>query len=225
MSENNLTVRDQSTAVATGGGRELNVFEKAAAARTGSRIVGRLLKFNKYGDWVIDNTVVNGEKFVAAVDGMVRGWQKWWDNKPVGQEMGLIAEGYFPVPRATLGEQDESQWELDPNGKPKDPWRLTYMVILKDPDSEDLFTYSTSSKGGIDTLLDLCETYGKIGVRRHPKDFPIVELKSGGYDHKEKSVGYVKTPNLVVVGWAPKFSDAADAEQESNHEVDQEIPF
>ena len=43
-----------------------------------------------------------------------------------------------------------------------------------------------------------------------PDEYPIVELKSGSYSHRDPSIGRVKVPEFEVVGWADKSEfDAA----------------
>jgi len=50
------------------------------------------------------------------------GWQRWEDNKPTDQVMGKAIEGYKPVLRSSLPDKDQEQWEVDADGKERDPY-------------------------------------------------------------------------------------------------------
>ena len=193
----------------------INAFEAYAKAVGGSSIVGRLLKFNK-GDYYVDDKLFNDTQLIANVDELLVGWVKWVDGRPAEQLMGRVIDAFQPKQRTELGDDDTSTWEVDAGGKPRDPWQLTNYLILKNKDSDDLYTYAPSSKGGLGAVGKLCGEYVKM-MRKNPDIFPIVQLESDSYLSKDKSVGRVKFPVLKVVGWAPKtgFSDAVDAAVES----------
>lgn len=176
-------------------------YGRAASRRT---IVGNLLKFSKFGEWTAgqdDVEIDEGTKFVALMDEIMLGWVKWWEGRPVEHEMGRLADNYQPAKRPDLGDNDETQWERDKKGNPRDPWQKTNYLILKAVDSDDLYTFAPSSQGGLTSVGVLSETYGKA-MRARPDQFPIVALESSNYKHKE--FGKIFKPVLRVVGWAPK---------------------
>lgn len=189
----------------------LNPYESYGAQASQKGIVGKLLKFSK-GDWLAgeDNEEVeDGKTLVAVMDQLSVGWIKWSENRPEQQIMGLIAEAYQPPKRSTLGDDDQSQWEIDEtSGKPRDPWQFSNNLIMKEVgaatgDEEKLYTFATSSRGGIGAIGELCKVFGKT-MRERPDEYPIVTLGVDSYMHSNKQFGRIKVPTLEVTGWEPK---------------------
>jgi hypothetical protein len=64
--------------------------------------------------------------------------------------------------------QDESEWELDDRGQPRNPWQETFYMVMRQLDKdgtpyegeEGLFTFTTASVGGKDAVIDLCAKCG-----------------------------------------------------------------
>ena len=180
-------------------------------------IVGRLLKFSK-GDFLAgeDNQEIRkGTQFVANMDQLLVGWIKWENMRPVEQEMGRLSEGYQPPKRGELGDNDRSQWETDQNGDERDPWQFSNYLLLKTPGEsgeDNLFTFTTSSKGGLGAIGELCKAYSKAMLQR-PDQYPVIALMGSSYPHRNKSLGRIKISVFEIVGWAPKaeFEDAEKA--------------
>ena len=188
---------------------ERNYFEQYGDSAGQKNLVGQLLKFSK-GDWLTgeDNEELEaGTKLVAVMDQLLVGWVKWVGNKPEQQSMGLLIEGYQPPRRDVLGDTDDTTWEVDDRGQPRDPWQFTNYVVMKDPgakmDPNSMYTFATSSRGGISAVAQLCQVYGKM-MRERPEEYPIVALKTSSYDHPKKEFGRIKVPVLEVVGWEKK---------------------
>jgi hypothetical protein len=180
-----------------------NPFEAYGLAASTRRIVGKLLKFSK-GDFLAGqdaDEVKIGTRVVPIMASLQSGYIKWLDNTAVEHVMGPIAEGYVPPRRDTLGDTDESQWETDDRGEARDPWQLTNqigMVSVDDP--KDVFTFATSSRGGMGAIGELCKTYGRH-MREAPDQYPVVELGVGSYQHRDKSFGRIKFPTFAIVDW------------------------
>lgn len=202
---NELATQQHGTAVGHVGGNYFQSYGEQVSQRS---IVGKLLKFSK-GDFLMgeDNEEVEeGTKFVANMDELMVGWIRWEDSKPTDQIMGRVSEGYQAPKRNTLGDDDKSQWEVDEQGRERDPWQFSNYLILKNPEGngeDDLFTFTTSSRGGLNAIGELCKAYGKA-MRQRPDEFPIVALKVGSYQHSNKAYGRIKFPIFEVTGWAPK---------------------
>src|SRR5262249_29163314 len=182
-----------------------NAFESYANAMSTSRIVGDLLKFTK-GDYYAGQQareIPIGTKFAAIMDQLATGWNKWRDSIPVEQIMGLVANGYTPPRRSELGDADQDQWETDDEGRPRDPWQFVNYLILADPDTKGLYTFTTSTRGGLGAVGELCKVYGKE-MRARPNEYPLVELGVGSYQHRDKAYGRIKFPVFKVVGWVDK---------------------
>lgn len=188
---------------------ERNVFEQYGSQMSQSNITGQLLKFSK-GDWLFgqdDEEMKAGTKLVANIPELMVGWIKWVDNKPVEQLMGRLADGFQPKRRSELGDNDDTTWEVDAQGKPRDPWQFTNYLLMKRPGKkavdDELFTFTTSSRGGLGALGALCKTYGQE-MRTKPDELPIVELDVNSYNHPNKDFGRIKVPVFNVVGWESK---------------------
>src|SRR5262249_17578819 len=147
-----------------------------------------------------------------------------------------VADGR-PVPkRADLGDLDQSKWEVDNHGEPRDPWQFTnYLPVLNE--SGELFTFTTASRGGISAIAELCRRYSQHR-RRHPDVLPLIALDVDSYQHKLKEYGRIKIPRLTPRGWEPKskfdaaFAAAGVAENEATEplptaaeELSDTIPF
>lgn len=191
-------------------GGEMNPYEAYGSSVSNRNIVGKLLKFSK-GDYLVgedQEELEVGTQLVFRMDTLMCGWIKWVDNKPDEQVMGLVGERFKPPRRAELGDSDEEKWELDNDGKPRDPWQFSNYVIAKEvgtqgTEEDELFTFATSSRGGLNAIADLCKVYGKA-MRSRPDENPIVELGVDQYDHKDKRFGRIKIPIFTIVGWEPK---------------------
>lgn len=176
-------------------------FANAVAPET---IKGTLLKFSK-GDWTAGNEAVPiGSTFILFVDEIISGWIKWEDSAPVEQIMQRVIEsGGRVAPRKSLGDLDEAHWPRDQQGQARDPWVFTYYVPLQDPESGEWFTFTTSSAGGKSAIAKVLRTYGQQ-LDLHRNDNPIVEIGTGSYDHKDRSIGKVKFPIFEINDWALK---------------------
>lgn len=208
---------DTGTAVVNPSAR--NFFEAYGDQTQSRSIVGKLLKFSK-GDYTVgqeNEEVPVGTRFAVSMDNFLVGWIKWVDQKPEEQVMGLLSEGYTPPKRRELGDTDEEAWEADADGKPRDPWQLTNQVLFKVPGkkrSDDvLFTFTTSSYGGISNLGKLCKAYG-TSMRQHPDENPVIEIGVEKYKHSNAQYGTIKNPTFTIVGWEKKalFAEAEAAQ-------------
>jgi hypothetical protein len=85
-----------------------------------------------------------------------------------------------------------------------------YLPVVDQKDKAP-FTFTTSSKGGLGAIGELCKLYGKA-MRERPDDYPIIELGVGSYLHPIKKHGRIKVPVFIntktrppsVFGWAAK---------------------
>ncbi len=212
MAKQNALKKSESTELQT---MDKNYFESYGSQMSQSNIVGQLLKFSK-GDWLVgqdDEELKSGTKLVANMNSLMVGWIKWVDNKPAEQLMGSLIEGFQPKRRSELGDTDEDQWEVGTDGKARDPWQFTNYLLMKPPGKgkdDELYTFSTSSRGGLSAIGTLCKAYGKE-MRAKPDQLPIVELGVDSYNHPNKEFGRIKVPLLTVVGWEDKklFPDPA----------------
>lgn len=198
----------ESTAVANPDA--FNAFESYGNSVSNRNIVGRLLKFSK-GDYLCgedQEELPEGTRLVANMGTLAIGWIKWVDGKPDQQVMGLLVEGFKPPKRSELDDTNEEDWEVDEqSGQPRDPWQFSNYMVLKDPGKpatdEFLYTFATSSRGGLGAIGELCKVYGKA-IRTKPDELPVVALNVTAYDHPNKKFGRIKVPVFEVVDWEPK---------------------
>ena len=200
MARREMTTHEASPVATTDAANFFQLYGGQASQRP---IVGKLLKFSK-GDWLAgqdDEEIEKGTRLVVQMDTLSVGWVKWLGQKPVEQRMGLVIEGYAPPQRHELGDTDHQLWEIDINGKPRDPWTFTNQVIMYlESDPEELFTFSGQSKGAINAIGDLCRKYGEE-MRLRPGELPVVAIGSSSYAHTNKEFGRIKVPTFELVGW------------------------
>ena len=99
--------------------------------------------------------------------------------------------------RGELGDNDPAGWEAGPDGQPRDPWQNTRFVHLIDPQTAEAFTFSTSSWGGRDCVINLADQIKRMRGK-HPDAVPLVEL---GAAPMSTRFGRKSKPTLKVVGW------------------------
>jgi hypothetical protein len=182
-----------------------NFFEKYGKAATMHSIVGRLLKFTKFGEFRAgqeEEQIDVGTRMAAHMSSLCVGFQKWADSRPADRVMGPVAQGYVPPKRDELGDTDKSRWDTFDDGRPRDPWQFTNTIVLVDMETGDLFTFSTASRGGLDAIGQLALKYGER-LRQHPDDAPVVELGCSSYQHSDRKIGEVRIPVLKLVDWIP----------------------
>lgn len=187
------------TAVSTGA--EYDPY--AAYGESATRGAGTLLKFAK-GHWSVGKegtAVKEGTKFFVNMQGLRVGWQRWDDGRPSDEIMCLMVSGQKPPARSTLGDHDKELWEEDSSGKPRDPWQFTNELPLVSADDGEEVVFTTSSKGGINAIGELCIAYSKGRKMKADGAVPIIEIGTSSYKHSDKTFGTIYTPVLKLVGW------------------------
>jgi len=224
--------------LATYGHDPFEAYANAVAPRT---IIGTLLRFSK-GDYIAGEEgkqIPQGSTFTANVDELLAGWVKWSGGKPVEHIMVRVAEGRMLPKRESLGDAEASRWEVDGSGVPRDPWQFTNYLPLLD-EQREVFTFATSSRGGLTAVGDLTRRYGRHRCAGHRDVHPIIALDVGSYPHQNREYGRIKYPLFRPAGWAPKagFNEAlaaagftpgteppASQEETQADEMNDDIPF
>jgi N6-adenosine-specific RNA methylase IME4 len=184
-----------------------NPFLQYGKVAAGRNFIGTLLKFNKFGEYVAGQEkeeIAPGTKCAAHMSSLSIGWQRWEDGKPVDTIMGLVVEGFVPPLRSDLGFHDKSQWDCFDDGREKDPWAFTNTLVLTtlDDDEPQVFTFTTTSNGGISALGKLALNHGQHQQRR-PDEVPVIELRGGSYTNKKSEQGRTCVPIFKVVDRMP----------------------
>jgi hypothetical protein len=186
-----------------------------------------MVKFTKNGEFVTsDDDAVIGENtdFTAILDQTLVGWIRFnGEGNPPDRVMGLLYDGFAMPARETLGDSDAASWELGLDGRPQDPWQHHVYLVLQNTETQELFTYVTSSITGRRAIGNLLRHYDRM-ERTNSGAYPVVKLKVGGFQHRDDRVGWVKTPVLAIVGRTPKDS-AAKPDTSVGADMSDEIPF
>jgi hypothetical protein len=176
-------------------------------------IVGRMLKFNgKESKYVTsdDDAEVDEETIFAALcDQTLVGWMRFnGEGQPPDRIMGSLYDGFQMPPRESLGDTDPAQWELGLSGTPNDPWQHHVYLVLQNPETDELFTFVTSSITGRRAIGTLLKHYDR--VRKTDAGFyPLIKLKIGGFNHRDERIGWVPVPVLAIAGRVPRSDMAA----------------
>jgi hypothetical protein len=147
-------------------------------------------------------------------------------GEPPDYRMGLLYDGFIMPPRKTLGDDDPDKWEIGLDGKPADPGQHFIYLVLQRVDTGELFTYTTSSITGRRAVGNLLRHYDRM-LKTHPDSYPVVRLKTGGFNHRDERVGWVQVPVFAVVGRTPKDGAAMPDIPPSPpvNDMDDQIPF
>jgi hypothetical protein len=123
-------------------------------------------------------------------------------GKLADHAMVRLADGDEPKTRDQLGDEDQDRWEKDAAGVVKDPWQFTNYLPMLD-DNGELYTFTTSSRGGIGAIAKIARVYAQHR-KRHPDVFPLVKLGVDSYQHKDTRLGRIKFPVFEPAGYASK---------------------
>lgn len=146
-------------------------------------------------------------------------WQRWCGKKPVEARVRVPGQP-FPT-RADLGHTDETQWARRPDGSAADPWQFTKVLYLVDTRSGEVFSFTTTSGGGLSAIADLIDQVAFMrGIR--PGAFPVVEL---GYADMETQYGRKSKPVFHIVGWRGGEELAKLKPPSASEVLDDDIPF
>ena len=172
-----------------------------------SGLAGRLIKFTKDGVYITvddEKEVPESAEFILLADDTLIGWIRF---NGVGEaperQMGLLFDGFELPARESLGDLDPAQWDLGLDNQPQDPWLHQHNIVLQNVETNELFTFSTTSKTGRRAVGNLLRHYERM-QRTRPDELPVIRLGKGGFQHKDTRVGFVSTPVFVVIGRAPR---------------------
>ena len=208
LSENTIQERESNMAnnLTTPRNTEIDPYAEFGDEFGGlSHIHGDLLRFTKHGKYRAgqeQDEVEDGTRVLAYMPGLQKGYVKWQNQQPVKHVIGLVAEGFRPPEREELGDLDQDLWN-ELSGKKIDPWQYTAYIPMLD-DTGQLYTYVTSSKGGLSMLSELSKKYA-ARRKMHPDDIPIIKLNSRSYDHPD--YGETFAPVFKIDGWAKTPTD------------------
>ena len=198
---------DKLSAVQGNGGGPIQAYLNEHAGGT----TGILFKFAKDGKFrktSDDEEVPEGKEFVAIYDQIQVGWIKFnGRGNPPDRRMGALFDGFAPPLREELGDTDEALWERNLSGQPDDPWKSQILLPLQSVETLELYIFGTTSLTGRKAVGNLINHCTRMS-RQQPDDYPIVRLATGGFQHRDERVGWVKTPAFPIIGKSPKSGAA-----------------
>jgi hypothetical protein len=178
-----------------------------------SSIAGRLIKFSKNGEFVFadtDEVVSSDADFIALCDETLVGWIRFHredEGVPPDRVMGVLYDGFVMPPRESLDDLNPADWPIGLSGAPEDPWQHQICLVLQTPGTHELFTFATTSKTGRRAIGNLLRHFDRMR-KKDADHYPVVRLKSSGFNHRDPRIGFVPTPLLAIIGKAPKASAA-----------------
>jgi hypothetical protein len=131
------------------------------------------------------------------------GWIRFnGKGNPPDTRMGQIFGGFMPPRREDLGDLDKTQWPAGLSGRAEDPWQHQIKVPFVDKDGASYIFSTTSITGrrAVGNLLSHCNRLAK----KEPDLWPVVQLRVGGYNHRDDRIGWVATPVFAITGKAPR---------------------
>jgi hypothetical protein len=194
-----------------------------------SSIVGRAIKFNKNGQFEIEDTgegIPDNQDFIALCDETLVGWIKFYRDgvTPPERNQGLLYDDDFDMPpREKLDDLNPADWPIGLSGEPEDPWKHQMNLVLQSPGTQELYTFRTTSPTGRRAVGNLLRHYNRM-QKKDGDCYPVVRLKVGGFNHRDERIGWVPTPMFAVVGKAPKAS-AAIPDTSPTADLNDKIPF
>jgi hypothetical protein len=184
---------------------------------------GTLLKFSDW-NWSRGKEaepIEKGTQLVAT--GTAAAWVRWEKGRPV--ETRLRPPGATMPEREELGATDETAWEVGPDKRPKDPWQNTRFVYLIDPMTAEAFTFSTSSFGGREAVVNLGDAIARMRSA-HPDAMPVVALEAAPMQTR---YGRKSKPTFRIVGWKAADGQVREVRQlppqTAAQELDDELPW
>lgn len=189
------------------------------------------LKYDaKVGSWKLGLgadavAIPNGTLVVGQMGFLSHVWSRWQDQKRTGRETALIGNWETPLRRDQLGDLDRDMWETDDeSGEPKDCWQMSFELPMTNVETDELWIYSTASKGGINAIRKLSGLYGR-GRIKHPDCYPVIELGSSSYQHSIRSRGTINIPLLTITDWQPRVDGDGPPPKSLRDDLNDEIPL
>ena len=159
---------------------------------------------------MVDQTLVGHTKFDP-------------DGGPPERRMGLLYSGFVATPTDKLPDRDPAQWPLGLSGAPEDPWKNMIYLVLQRCSSNELYTFVTQSKTGRRAVGNLLRHYDRMR-KVYPGEYPVVKLKTGGFQPRDQRLPWTHVPVFVVVGRAPADS-AVKPDTSLGAQMEDSIPF
>jgi len=188
-------------------------------SNNGPRFPGQPVQFKsgvwKFGMKAAQKNLKAGQSFVFNAPNMAAAWVMWRDTES-GKRYPEYTALCFPfagddlASRESLGDNDPSEWELDDQDNPQDPWKPVLIYPIRDEDGDTVNHVMLSTKSaciaGFRLFSDLLEE-----MKLRPGQLPVITLGSAKAEMertvtdkkgKEKKVKNVwDVPTFEITGW------------------------
>jgi hypothetical protein len=151
----------------------------------------------------------DGTELAALIGRAKIGYIRWEEETISEQGWTYIADGPDALKslREALGDNNPDEWqETRKNGLPKDPFGLSIMLPMMNPKNGQLFTFGSSSLGGVKAarrLIQACVALAKSSAATTANHVPVVALGGYSYLHPDRQVGEIFNPQFEVTDWVP----------------------
>jgi hypothetical protein len=189
-----------------------------ALARSASNVT--MIKYNS-GNWTISDVPVPPDtKFVIYPDQVLHSWTHFADNKVVSEFSAIVAEdeeGDVELrivkgqAREDLGYDDQTKWELDSSGKPRDPLVYSFALPMMNAETGAVVVFKIASVGGMSAIAGQVASF----TRNRHLGYPIVTVSTGSYKNK-KHGGYPRECRALLVYSANFVNDVTYLYSRSN---------
>ena len=167
----------------------------------GDRLIrGTTARWNETAGWVDRDGLPLPKEMLVIGHGTAL--QKWKDKKSEN-----ITAHPLPDPDVLNNTIPVSEWEVDLNGKPTPPWKLTYVIYLVELNTGALFTYANHTFGARLTYDQLAEQISITCMLRGACVFPIVRLEKRPM---KTQFGMKSRPHLQIIDWRAIGGDSGD---------------
>jgi hypothetical protein len=194
-------------------------------------IPGTQFRFNgKDAKYVLLNgdplPLEEGDTFIFLSDQIWGGWIKFARDgeTPPTRVQGLLTDGFRLPPRDTLGDTDESQWEIGLSGKAEDPWKHQIIILLQKIGADELYSFiatNPTSRGAVTDLINHTQRRKRSGK----DDFPIVRLGTSSFERREPPKVKVWKPCFAIVGHQKKDDVIDPANASIAADLNDAIPY
>jgi hypothetical protein len=168
-------------------------------------VIGRLIKFDgkaggyHYADDDKKTALSQDTVYTCLAEMTLIGWVRFFGKGvPPARHMGLLYDNFVMPARDSLPDNDRTQWEIGLDGQPQDPWQHHMYLILQGA-AGGFYTFGTNTQTGRRAVGSLLKHYSRM-LRLEPGFVPLIQLRVGGFNHRDPRIGWVATPTLAVVG-------------------------
>ena len=166
------------------------------------------------------------DKFVFLSDQIWGGWIKFYRDgtSPPTRIQGLLTDGFRLPPRDSLGDRDETKWEVGLSGKPEDCWKHQIIALLQKCGTDELYSFiatNPTSRGAVTDLITHCQRRKRSGK----DDYPIVRLATSSFPRREPPKVKVWKPHFAIVGHQPKDTVIDPANASTAADLSDQIPY